>query len=185
MNKEFNFYWSKIEKKLKKHFKKWFEDEPFDKTISSFTDIKTKVLEFYEKYKDTYKFDDLLNINATYCDYSICCINCYCCSYCLLCEKSEGCDNMFKCSDCDGCDWCKYCQKCKHCSGCEKCDSCDSCVTCDFCEKCEICDNCQNLKNCKEYIENHVETDEYDFIDLSKTNIVKFGNKTMKIHIAK
>lgn len=40
-----------------------------------------KILEFYEKYKNVYEFDDLMNVNCKYgvSSNSICCINCYCC----------------------------------------------------------------------------------------------------------
>ena len=143
-------YWPNIKKILEKYFDEWFEDEPFDKIILSMNDVKKKIFEFYEKYKDNYEFDDLLNINSKHCAKScICCINCYCCYNCLLCENSEGCENLFKCSDCKSCKWCKYCQKCKYCTSCESCNSCDSCIICDFCDKCEVCDDCQNLKNCR------------------------------------
>ena len=124
-------YWPNIKNVLEKYFNGWFDYEPFDNTISSITDVKEKVFEFYEKHKNNYQFDDLLNINPKQSSKScICCINCYCCYNCLLCENSECCENSFKCSNCKNCNWCKYCQKCKYCAGCDSCDSFKGYVIC-------------------------------------------------------
>ena len=90
MNKEFDYYMDKI----------------FDISRSKKI-LKSKFKKFYEKYKNEYEFDDLMNINCQNCENSFCCINCQNCKECVFCE------------DCKHCRECKKCQNRKYCYDCK------------------------------------------------------------------
>ena len=65
MNKDFDYYLINIKEQI---------------YINDLTTLqKNKILEFYEKYKNIYEFDDLMNINCKNCENSFCCINCQNC----------------------------------------------------------------------------------------------------------
>ena len=151
MNKEFSYYMNNINEAIE-------EDEDlkivFDKHKG---EILIKIKEHYEKYKNNYEFDDLLNVNSTHCtlENSICCNGCYCCIYCILCSNCDGCKSCYNCSNCDGCEWCYNSTNCDHCGGCENCENCKNCIGCEFCKDCKDCDNCQHLENCDTYLENY------------------------------
>ena len=153
MNKEFSYYMNNINEAIE-------EDEDLKIVFDKHKDeILIRIKEHYEKYKDVYKFDDLLNINSKHCTIgnSICCNDCYCCIYCILCSDCRECESCYNCSNCKSCRWCYNSKNCNHCRGCEHCKSCRWCYNsknCDHCEGCEHCENCDHLENCDSYLEN-------------------------------
>ena len=149
MNKEFSYYIDNINKVVKSpNIKPLFEEYK--------DEILIKIKEHYEKYKDIYEFDDLLNINSKHCGTcSFGCINCSCCYYSILITNCSGCDRCFNCSNCSGCEWCYKSICCEHCGECESCENCKNCIGCEFCKDCKDCDNCQHLENCDTYLENY------------------------------
>ena len=84
MNRDFDFYLTNIKKT--------------QQCITGL--IKNKISEFYEKYKDKYEFDNLMNINCENCTNSFCCINCINCENCDFCENCKNCKEIFNCLDC-------------------------------------------------------------------------------------
>ena len=62
---------------------------------------KNKILEFYNKYKNTYEFDNLMNVNCKNCENSFCCLDC---ENCPKCDFRENCKNIKYCSDCKFCN---------------------------------------------------------------------------------
>ena len=85
MNQDFDFYLINI------------------KTQNYITDLtKIKILEFYDKYKNIYEFDNLMNVSCKNCTNSFCCINninCKNCLWCYCCKNCEDCTNCINCEN--------------------------------------------------------------------------------------
>ena len=165
MNKEFSYYTNNINKIVKNpNIKPLF--------IEHKNEILIRIKEHYEKYKDVYEFDDLLNINSKHRDaYSFGCVNCSNCVSSILITDCSDCDHCFNCSNCNNCEWshnllncvhldvCENCENCKKCECCAFCKNCNNCRHLDDCENCENCigcEFCKDLKNCK-YLENYID----------------------------
>ena len=154
MNKEFEFYWNNIEPILNSDCKELYKDYK--------EDINKKIHEFYDKHKDKYEFDDLMNANCEdgLYDGSICCLNCYCCIDCILCEDCHKCDLCFNCKNGASLDYCIDCINSNYSTGLKNCVKCFNCADCYNMVKCKHCWDSNDLNNCKYYSENELLSEE-------------------------
>ena len=179
MNKEFSYYMDNINESIKK-------DEGLKRTFKIYEDeILIKLKEYYEKYKDIYEFDNLLNINSEHCKTnSFGCINCSNCVSTILASDCSTCVRCYVCSKCDNCTRCRYSSNCVHCVDCAWCENCNNCDGCRNCKNCEKCSDCENIKDCQNYYANEYNSEndsEYDVIDLSSQPTI-IGDNVIEIY---
>lgn len=110
MNKEFEYYISKIENKI------------------GHSTTREEIFNFYNTYKDKYVFDDFMNVNCQGCKNLYCCINCDDCENCKMCINCKNCKKCRMCEDCEHCKECDFCVLCHCCDDCQNLNECLDCL---------------------------------------------------------